>query len=124
MGHWRWLNVLPVATALYLSAGYEAMPSEWIDRGERQLGDTSVRLYTRGTIRAGEALPVRLSLSDVMAVEIGFDEQSMQRLEAAGNGEQDYETHLQVPDKLYDNADLLVRRQDQQARWRIGRLIL
>jgi hypothetical protein len=127
MGHWRWLNLLPVAIALYLAVGYEAMPADWIDRGERQLGDTHVRLYTRGTVRAGKALPVRVSQSGNSALEIGFVEQPLQRLEPVSGqkgSEQEYETRLQVPATRYDHADLIVRQQGQQARWRIGRLIL
>lgn len=127
MGHWRWLNLLPVAIALYLSVGYAAMPSDWIDRGERQLGDTRVRLFTRGTVRAGETLPVRISLAGNSALEIGFAEQPLQRLEP-GSGrqgsEQEFATQLAVPATRYDHADLIVRQQGQQARWRIGRLIL
>lgn len=121
MGHWRWLNLAPVAIALYLSTQYAAMPQGWIEWGERQLGSTNVTLFTRGTVRHGEQLDVRLELSEPGSIALGFASHSMQAFEADSV---QLQTELLLPDTPFEEAVLTVSRDQHRADWRIGRLIL
>ncbi len=128
MGYWRWLNALPIVVALFLSTGYEAMPEGWIDQGQRRLGELEVRLQTRGAVRAGESLPVRVSLSGPGRVRIGFASRELRQLtvedaDDADNGRQ-VTTRLTVPSALNETVRIVMIHGTDEAEWRIGRLLL
>lgn len=127
MGRWRWLNVLPLIVALGLALRYEAMPLTWMDQGSRDLGNMEVRLETRGPVRAGELLPVRLTLSRPGTIQVGFSTQAPAAAVAtvtASNQSLQTESRIQVPATSNDRAVVIVSHDQQSARWTIGRLIL
>jgi len=125
MGPWRWLNALPIIVAITLSMVYEPMPSGWTDHGTVTVGGTEVRLASRGAIRAGERLALRLTVSEPAALELGFPER--QRL-AVGAEDFDetgqWQTRLTMPDTPNDVATLAVYNAEYAAGWVLGRLIL
>lgn len=125
MGHWRWLNLLPIAVALSLSVRYEAMPEGWVDHGSVNLGALEVRLASLGTVRAGERLPLRLTVSQPAALQLGFSGQESQTISAAEfAADHQWQAQLEVPDTPNDIATLTVSSAEYQGHWVLGRLVL
>lgn len=125
MGMWRWLNILPIAIALYLAIGYEAMADGWINQGRRNLGGNQVRLYTDGAIRAGKPLRMRLVLTEAESLLLDFegDEHAPFRVEA-DRATTEIETEIHVPHTVNRDAIFTVSNHQDDARWNLGRLIL
>ena len=56
MGKWRWINLLIVGYACYLSFNYEAVPDRWVNHGRQYLGGVEIRFFSRGRIVPGREL--------------------------------------------------------------------
>lgn len=128
MGRWRWANLVPVVIGLALAVRYEAMPLGWIDQGQRALSGNEIRLQTRGTVRAGESLPVRVLGAAPGAYRIGFEGQALQTVELTASSE-DAEwnasatARLPVPGRLQERLSIIMMDGDEQAEWPAGRLL-
>ena len=72
MGKWRWINLLIVGYACYLSFNYEAVPDRWINHGRQDLGGVEIRFFSRGRIVPGRELVAKLETSVKVSLGSGL----------------------------------------------------
>ncbi|MEM7408814.1 MAG: hypothetical protein AAF430_01095 [Myxococcota bacterium] len=124
LGPLRWPTLLLPAVALVLSVVYEPVPWGWRDHGAHTLGEAEAKLFTRGRVRAGRDLELRLELSRDASFGLEIVEGPRVRVEPERDPESEshaFETSLAVPPGAERVVIRLFDARFQEVRWDLGR---
>ena len=122
MGKWRWINLLIVGYACYLSFNYEAVPDRWVNHGREYLGEVEIRFFSRGRIVPGRELVAKLETSVKDQLSVGFEsfESTFVSVKPLPEGA---EFVLATPTITSEPLQVVVYDQDNNlASWNLGRL--
>ena len=122
MGKWRWINLLIVGYACYLSFNYEAVPGRWVNHGREYLGEVEIRFFSRGRIVPGRKLVAKLETSVKDQLRVGFEsfESTFVSVKPLPEGA---EFVLATPTITSEQLQVIVSDQNNNlASWNLGRL--